>query len=165
MFKYDSTHGRFKGEVSTKNGKLVINGSEIAVFNERDPAAIQWGSAGAEYIVESTGVFTTKEKAGAHLKGGAKKVVISAPSADAPMFVVGKLTPKLVKRSPVTVCQDEVVSASIDSLTRTSFVSQVSTSTSTTPRRTSSRTPPAPPTAWLLLPRSFTTSSLSLRPS
>jgi len=89
MFKYDSTHGVFKGEVSAQDGKLVINGKAISVFNNRDPAEIQWGSAGAEYVVESTGVFTTIDKASAHLKGGAKHVIISAPSADAPMFVVG----------------------------------------------------------------------------
>jgi glyceraldehyde 3-phosphate dehydrogenase len=87
--KYDSTHGRFKGEVSHKDGKLVINGKEIAVFQERDPASIPWGKNGADYVVESTGVFTTIDKASAHLKGGAKKVIISAPSADAPMFVCG----------------------------------------------------------------------------
>ncbi|KIJ47253.1 hypothetical protein M422DRAFT_45819 [Sphaerobolus stellatus SS14] len=89
MFKYDSTHGRYKGDVSTNNGKLIVDGHEIAVFGERDPAQIQWGSVGADYIVESTGVFTTIDKASAHLKGGAKKVIISAPSADAPMFVCG----------------------------------------------------------------------------
>ncbi|WWC64168.1 glyceraldehyde-3-phosphate dehydrogenase [Kwoniella dejecticola CBS 10117] len=89
MFKYDSTHGRFKGPVETKDGKLYINNKPIAVFGERDPTAIQWGSAGADYVVESTGVFTTIDKASAHLKGGAKKVIISAPSADAPMFVCG----------------------------------------------------------------------------
>jgi len=89
MFKYDSTHGRFKGTVEMKNGKLVINGNSITVHGERDPANIPWGSDGAEYVVESTGVFTTIDKASAHLKGGAKKVVISAPSADAPMFVMG----------------------------------------------------------------------------
>ncbi|KAL0579210.1 hypothetical protein V5O48_002772 [Marasmius crinis-equi] len=89
MFKYDSVHGRFKGDVEAKDGKLYINGKAITVFGERDPAAIPWGSVGAGYIVESTGVFTTTEKASAHLKGGAKKVVISAPSADAPMYVVG----------------------------------------------------------------------------
>ncbi|KNZ51932.1 glyceraldehyde-3-phosphate dehydrogenase, type I [Puccinia sorghi] len=89
MFKYDSTHGRFKGTVSTSNGKLVINGKSIDVYAERDPSAIPWGKSGADYVVESTGVFTTKEKASAHLKGGAKKVIISAPSADAPMYVVG----------------------------------------------------------------------------
>ncbi|XP_015518626.1 glyceraldehyde-3-phosphate dehydrogenase 2 [Neodiprion lecontei] len=89
MFKYDSTHGKFKGEVKAEDGFLVVNGKKIAVFSERDPKAIPWGKAGAEYVVESTGVFTTIEKASAHLEGGAKKVIISAPSADAPMFVVG----------------------------------------------------------------------------
>jgi len=89
MFKYDSTHGKFKGTVHTKDGKLIIDGHEIAVFQERDPANIKWAEANAEYIVESTGVFTTIAKAEAHLKGGAKKVIISAPSADAPMYVVG----------------------------------------------------------------------------
>jgi glyceraldehyde 3-phosphate dehydrogenase len=89
MFKYDSTHGRFKGEVKADGGFLVINGKKIHVFQERDPTAIPWSKAGAEYVVESTGVFTTIEKASAHLKGGAKKVIISAPSADAPMFVCG----------------------------------------------------------------------------
>lgn len=89
MFKYDSVHGRFKGTVETRDGKLIVNGHSISVFAEKDPAAIPWGSVGASYIVESTGVFTTIDKASAHLKGGAKKVVISAPSADAPMYVVG----------------------------------------------------------------------------
>ncbi|KAJ8468860.1 hypothetical protein ONZ45_g6373 [Pleurotus djamor] len=89
MLKYDSVHGRFKGTVEAKDGKLVVDGKAISVFAEKDPAAIPWGSVGADYVVESTGVFTTTEKAGAHLKGGAKKVIISAPSADAPMFVVG----------------------------------------------------------------------------
>uniref|UniRef100_A0AAY5K4G8 glyceraldehyde-3-phosphate dehydrogenase (phosphorylating) n=1 Tax=Esox lucius TaxID=8010 RepID=A0AAY5K4G8_ESOLU len=89
MFKYDSTHGRFHGEVKAEGGKLVIDGHAITVFHERDPANIKWGDAGATYVVESTGVFTTIEKASAHLKGGAKRVIISAPSADAPMFVMG----------------------------------------------------------------------------
>jgi len=89
MFKYDSTHGNFDGTVEIADGKLVINGKAITVFHCRDPSEIQWGSAGADYVVESTGVFTTTEKASAHLKGGAKKVIISAPSADAPMFVCG----------------------------------------------------------------------------
>jgi glyceraldehyde 3-phosphate dehydrogenase len=89
LAKYDSTHGRFNGTVEAKNGKLVVNGKEISVFACRDPAEIAWGAAGAEYVVESTGVFTLTEKASAHLKGGAKKVIISAPSKDAPTFVVG----------------------------------------------------------------------------
>lgn len=89
MLTPSQTHGRFKGTVEAKDGKLVINGKAIAVHGERDPANIPWGKDGAEYIVESTGVFTTEEKASLHLKGGAKKVIISAPSADAPMFVCG----------------------------------------------------------------------------
>jgi glyceraldehyde 3-phosphate dehydrogenase len=89
MLKYDSTHGKFNGTVESVEDGLVINGKKVTFFAERDPAAIPWGKAGADYIVESTGVFTTQEKASAHLKGGAKKVIISAPSADAPMFVMG----------------------------------------------------------------------------
>nr|XP_019966644.1 PREDICTED: glyceraldehyde-3-phosphate dehydrogenase-like [Paralichthys olivaceus] len=90
MFKYDSTHGVWKhGEVKAEGGKLVVGDMHITVFHERDPANIKWSDAGADYVVESTGVFTTIEKASAHLKGGAKRVVISAPSADAPMFVMG----------------------------------------------------------------------------
>jgi len=89
MFKYDSTHGRFNGEVHVEDGKLVINGKHITVFSERDPTNIKWGDSGAFYVVESTGVFTTIDKASKHLEGGAKKVIISAPSADAPMFVMG----------------------------------------------------------------------------
>ncbi|KAI8978145.1 glyceraldehyde-3-phosphate dehydrogenase 3 [Pilobolus umbonatus] len=89
MFKYDSVHGRFKGSVEAKDGKLVVNGTEIDVYSERDPSQIAWGASGADYVVESTGVFTTIEKASAHIAGGAKKVIISAPSADAPMFVCG----------------------------------------------------------------------------
>ena len=89
MLKYDSAHGRFDGEVGTKDGKLVVNGKEVTVFSCMDPKEIPWASAGAEYVVESTGLFTTTEKASAHFTGGAKKVVISAPSSDAPMFVMG----------------------------------------------------------------------------
>ena len=89
MFKYDSTHGVWNGTVEAKDGKLVINGKPISVFAERDPASIPWGASNATYVVESTGVFTVTEKASLHLKGGAKKVIISAPSADAPMFVMG----------------------------------------------------------------------------
>jgi glyceraldehyde 3-phosphate dehydrogenase len=89
MFKYDSTHGRFKGTVKHDGKKLVVNDKPISVHNCRDPKEIPWGADGAEYVVESTGCFTTTEKANAHLAGGAKKVIISAPSADAPMFVMG----------------------------------------------------------------------------
>ncbi|KAG0054462.1 hypothetical protein BGZ89_002632, partial [Linnemannia elongata] len=84
MFKYDSTHGRYKGTVEAKDGHLVVDGHKIVVYNSLKPEEIKWGAAEAEYVVESTGVFTTIEKASLHLKGGAKKVVISAPSADAP---------------------------------------------------------------------------------
>lgn len=89
MLKYDSTHGQFKGTIEVKEDGLVVNGKEIKFYTKRDPAEIPWSETGAYYVVESTGVFTTTEKASAHLKGGAKKVVISAPSADAPMFVMG----------------------------------------------------------------------------
>lgn len=89
MLKYDTVHGRFKGEVSADDKNLIVNGKTIRFHQERDPANIKWSESGAEYVVESTGVFTTTEKAKAHLNGGAKKVVISAPSADAPMFVMG----------------------------------------------------------------------------
>ncbi|XP_012859260.1 glyceraldehyde-3-phosphate dehydrogenase-like [Echinops telfairi] len=89
MFQSDSTHGKFNGTVKAENGKLFVNGKAISIFQERDPANIKWGEAGAEYVVESTGVFTTVEKAGAPLKGGAKRVIISAPCANASMFVTG----------------------------------------------------------------------------
>ncbi|CAH1971811.1 unnamed protein product [Acanthoscelides obtectus] len=87
LFKYDSTHGKFKGCVSCEGNNLIVNGNKIAVFNEKDPKSIPWGQHGADYVVESTGVFTTIEKASQHLAGGAKKVIISAPSADAPMYI------------------------------------------------------------------------------
>ena len=89
MLKYDTVHGKFKGTAENKGGKLFVNGLEVAFFAEKDPANIGWGASGADYVVESTGVFTTIDKAKAHLAGGAKKVVISAPSNDAPMFVCG----------------------------------------------------------------------------
>jgi len=89
MLKYDSTHGTFKGEIKVSGNDLTVNGKTVRFYQERDPANIPWGETQAYYVVESTGVFTTTEKAKAHLKGGAKKVVISAPSADAPMFVMG----------------------------------------------------------------------------
>merc|ERR1712139_320269 len=94
QLKYDSVHKRFDGTIATKKEGdkefLVINGTDIAVFHEKDPASIPWGSAGAEYICESTGVFTAQEKAELHIKGGAKKVIISAPPKDAvPIYVMG----------------------------------------------------------------------------
>lgn len=89
MVKYDTVHGKFDGEVSATENAIVVNGKEIKVYNEMDPANIPWGKDGVEYVLECSGVFTTMEKAEAHLKGGAKKVVISAPSKDAPMFVMG----------------------------------------------------------------------------
>lgn len=106
MIKYDTIHGRFDGTVEIVDGKLMVNGKEVAVYGEMDPANIPWGSCGADYVVESTGVFTTTEKAAAHLKGGAKKVVISAPSADAPMFVMG------VNQDSYTTAMDVVSNAS-----------------------------------------------------
>jgi glyceraldehyde 3-phosphate dehydrogenase len=90
MFEFDTVHGPYSGSVhKTGDSELTIDGKAVKVFGEMDPSKIQWGSAGADYVVESTGVFTTTAKASAHMTGGAKKVVISAPSADAPMFVMG----------------------------------------------------------------------------
>lgn len=90
MLKYDTVHGRCKNDISSAEGKLIVDGKDVAAYAERDPANIPWGACGAEYVVESTGVFLTKEKAEGHLKAGAKKVVMSAPSKDdTPMFVMG----------------------------------------------------------------------------
>ena len=91
MTKYDSIHGRFKGEVHTEGDSLVVNGRKVAAYGCMDPKEIPWSECGAEYIVESTGVFTSGEKAAAHLAAGAKKVVISAPAKDkeTPTFVMG----------------------------------------------------------------------------
>ncbi len=90
MLKYDSTHGRFNGTVEVKDGALVVNGSTIRVTSERNPADLKWDAVDAEYVVESTGLFLTKEKAQGHIDAGAKKVVMSAPSKDdTPMFVMG----------------------------------------------------------------------------
>lgn len=89
MVKYDSAHGRFDGEVKSEEGKLIVNGKSINVYNEMDPNNIPWAKEGVEYVLECSGVFTTMEKAQAHLDAGAKKVLISAPSKDAPMFVMG----------------------------------------------------------------------------
>lgn len=90
MLKYDTVHGRFNGTVEAKDGKLVVNGHAIRVTAEKNPEDLKWNEVGAEYVVESTGLFLTKEKAEAHLKAGAKRVVMSAPSKDdTPMFVMG----------------------------------------------------------------------------
>ncbi|KAG7810547.1 hypothetical protein KL921_003042 [Ogataea angusta] len=89
MFKYDSTHGKFDGTVTHEGKYLIINGKKIEVFQERDPANIPWGKEGVDYVLDSTGVFTTLEGAQKHIDAGAKKVIITAPSKDAPMFVVG----------------------------------------------------------------------------
>jgi glyceraldehyde 3-phosphate dehydrogenase len=98
MLKYDSTHGRFNGTVEIKNGKLIVNGKEIRVTAERNPADLKWNEVGAEYVVESTGLFLTKEKAQGHIEAGAKKVIMSAPSKDdTPMFVMGVNNEKYTK--------------------------------------------------------------------
>ena len=91
MLRYDSIHGKFEGEISTdkENNMLIVNGKKIKVFAEMNAADINWRSCGAKYIAEATGINTTTEKASAHFKGGAKKVIITAPSSDAPMFVCG----------------------------------------------------------------------------
>lgn len=89
MLKYDSVHGKFDGEVKVENGKLIVDGKTIRVTSEKDPAALKWGEAGVEVVMECTGIFTSKEGAQKHLTAGAGKVVISAPSKDLPMFVMG----------------------------------------------------------------------------
>lgn len=90
MLKYDSTHGQFNGTVEVKDGNLVVNGKTVRVTAEKNPANLNWSAVGAEYVVESTGLFLTKESAEGHIKAGAKKVVMSAPSKDdTPMFVMG----------------------------------------------------------------------------
>ena len=89
LLKFDSVHGRFNGTVDTKDGNLVVNGNEIRITAERNPEDLKWDAVGAEVVLDCTGIFTTLDKAQAHIKAGAKKVAISAPSADAPMFVMG----------------------------------------------------------------------------
>ncbi|CAM9134822.1 unnamed protein product [Ectocarpus sp. 12 AP-2014] len=99
MFKYDTVHGIYDGTVENDDSTLIVDGNKIKVFGEMDASKIKFGDVGADVVVESTGIFTSKEGAGVHLKGGAKKVVISAPSGDAPMFVMGvnhdKYTPDM----------------------------------------------------------------------
>ncbi|MCL1802997.1 MAG: type I glyceraldehyde-3-phosphate dehydrogenase [Eubacteriaceae bacterium] len=89
MFKYDTMHGRYSGDVSYEGNNLLVDGKAIRTFCERDPGDLPWAEVGADFVVESTGLFTKIEQASAHFKGGAKKVIISAPSDDAPMFVMG----------------------------------------------------------------------------
>ena len=90
MLRYDTTHGRFNGEVSVDGKDLIINGKKIRVTSERDPSKLNWGDINAKYVVESTGLFLTKDSAAGHISSGAKKVVMSAPSKDdTPMFVMG----------------------------------------------------------------------------
>jgi len=91
MLRYDTVHGRFDGTIEVKDDAIVVNGEEVKFYDKMNPADIPWGECGAEYVVDSTGIFTTTEKASAHLKGGAKKVIISAPAKDkeTPMFVMG----------------------------------------------------------------------------
>lgn len=89
MAKYDTAHGKFAGELSSKDGKLVVNGHEVNVYGFKDPADIPWGKDGVEYVIEATGVFKTVDDCQAHLNAGARKVIITAPSKDAPMFVMG----------------------------------------------------------------------------
>ena len=89
LLKYDSVHGRFAGKVEVKDGKLFVNDKHIRITAERDPSTLKWDEVGVDVVAECTGIFTTLETAQEHIKGGAKKVVISAPSADAPMFVMG----------------------------------------------------------------------------
>ncbi len=90
MLKYDSTHGRFDGDVKVENGALIVNGRKIRVTSEKNPADLKWSDVGAEYIIESTGIFLTKDSAQGHIDAGAKKVIMSAPSKDdTPMFVMG----------------------------------------------------------------------------
>ncbi len=89
LLEYDSVHGKFDGSIEVTNGNLVVNGKEIRITAERNPEELKWDAAGVDVVMDCTGIFTTLDKAGAHIKAGAKKVVISAPSADAPMFVMG----------------------------------------------------------------------------
>ena len=97
MLRYDTVHGQYKGTIEVADGCLVVDGKKIIVYNEMDPANIPWGKANADYVAEASGVFTTVDTASAHLKGGAKKVVITAPSNDAPMFVMGVNNDKYTK--------------------------------------------------------------------
>ena len=102
LLKYDSVHGQFKGSIETKNGNLVVNGNEIRITSQRNPEDLKWDAVGADVVMDCTGLFTTLEGAKKHLTAGAKKVAISAPSVDAPMFVMG-VNHKEVKSSDIIV--------------------------------------------------------------
>ena len=105
MVKYDTVHGKFEGEISSEEGKLIVNGKEVKVYNEMEPKNIPWGKDGVEYVLECSGAFTTMEKAGAHLEAGAKKVVISAPAGkDLPTIVYGV-------NEKVLTPEDKIISA------------------------------------------------------
>ena len=112
MIKYDTIHGRFEGEVRAEEGKLIVNGKIIKVYNEMDPKNIPWGAEGVDYVLECSGVFTTLEKAKAHIDAGAKKVIISAPSKDAPMFVMGVKEGLMTTVHSITATQKTVDGAS-----------------------------------------------------
>ena len=99
LLKYDSVHGRFNGTIEVKDKTMFVNGKPIRVTGEKNPEDIQWEKVGVDYVIEATGLFTDKNKAALHLKGGAKKVVISAPSNNAPMFVMGVNHTKLSKET------------------------------------------------------------------
>jgi len=98
LLKFDSVHGRFKGTVEIIKGNLIVNGNSIRITSEKKPENIKWNEVDVDYVIESTGFFTDKDQAALHLKGGAKKVVISAPSKDAPMFVMGVNNELLTKQ-------------------------------------------------------------------
>ncbi len=101
MLEFDSVHGKFNGTVDVKDGNLVVNGKSIRITAERNPEDLKWDAAGVDVVLDCTGIFTTLDKAEAHLKAGAKKVAISAPSADAPMFVMGVNDEKLTKEHTI----------------------------------------------------------------
>ena len=101
LLKYDSVHGRFNGEVQIKDGKFIVNGKSIRVTAEKDPTQLKWNEVGAEIVLDCTGIFTTLETASTHIKAGAKKVIISAPSKDAPMFVMGVNEHKLTAQDTI----------------------------------------------------------------
>ena len=101
LLKYDSVHGRFKGVIEVKDGCLIVNGKSIRITSEKNPENIKWDAVDVDFVLESTGYFTQRKQAALHLKGGAKKVVISAPSKDAPMFVMGVNHHKLLKNDLV----------------------------------------------------------------